>query len=164
MKSIVLSVLVENSSGVLSRVSGLFSRRGYNIDSITAGITRNPDFTRITIVTHGEDEVLEQIRKQVAKLVDVVEVEELPADSSVSRELILLKVAADAGLRPQVIAIADIFKAKIVDVTDSSMMLELTGEQPKLESFLHLMDDFTVLQIARTGITALPRGAEKTDL
>ncbi|MCD8052563.1 MAG: acetolactate synthase small subunit [Lachnospiraceae bacterium] len=159
MRRCVLSVLVENSSGVLSRVAGLFSRRGYNIDSLTVGETQNPDFSRMTIMTRGEDEELEQIRKQLAKLVDVVDIKELPDDESVCRELVLVKIEADAEKRPQVIAVADIFRAKIVDVAEKSIMVELTGNQNKLDAFMRLLSDFHILQLARTGITGLARGA-----
>lgn len=159
MKKIVLSVLVENSSGVLSRVAGLFSRRGYNIDSLTVGITQNPAFSRMTIVCSGEDEILEQIRKQVAKLVDVVDITELPESESVCRELVLVKVGIDQEERQQVIAIADIFRAKIVDVSEKSVIVELTGNQTKLEAFLRLLGNFKVMQVARTGITGLARGS-----
>jgi len=158
VKKIVLSVLVENSSGVLSRVAGLFSRRGYNIDSLTVGITQNPAFSRMTIVCSGEDEILEQIRKQVAKLVDVVDVTELPESESVCRELVLVKVGIDPEERQQIIAIADIFRAKIVDVSEKSVIVELTGNQTKLEAFLRLLGNFKVMQVARTGITGLARG------
>ncbi|MBO6164077.1 MAG: acetolactate synthase small subunit [Lachnospiraceae bacterium] len=159
MRSMVLSLLVENNSGVLSRVSGLFTRRGYNIDSISAGTTMDPDYTRITIVSSGEDEELEQIRKQVAKLVEVVDIKELPAETSVSRELVLVKVEADATRRSQVIAVADIFRAKIVDVAEHSLILELTGNASKLEAFINLLKDFRILDICRTGLTSMPRGA-----
>lgn len=158
MRSMVLSVLVENSSGVLSRVSALFSRRGYNIESISAGVTQNPEFTRITIVSNGEDEELEQIRKQVAKLVDVVDVKELPQEMAVQRELVLVKVEADAVKRPQVIAVADIFRAKIIDVAEHSLILELTGTESKLDAFINLLNDFRIIDITRTGITAMSRG------
>lgn len=158
MRSMVLSVLVENSSGVLSRVSALFSRRGYNIESISAGVTQNPEFTRITIVSNGEDEELEQIRKQVAKLVDVVDVKELPLEMAVQRELVLVKVEADAVKRPQVIAVADIFRAKIIDVAEHSLILELTGPESKLDAFINLLNDFRIIDITRTGITAMSRG------
>ena len=158
MRSMVLSVLVENSSGVLSRVSALFSRRGYNIESISAGVTQNPEFTRITIVSNGEDAELEQIRKQVAKLVDVVDVKELPQEMAVQRELVLVKVEADAVKRPQVIAVADIFRAKIIDVAEHSLILELTGTESKLDAFINLLNDFRIIDITRTGITAMSRG------
>ena len=158
MRKIVLSVLVDNSPGVLSRVSGLFTRRGYNIESISAGVTRNPAFTRITIVSSGEDEELEQIRKQLGKLVDVVEIRELPPNESVCRELILVKVEADSEKRAQVLAVAEIFRAKIIDVGENSLILELTGTQLKLDAFIDLLKDFRILDLNRTGITGMPRG------
>ncbi len=160
-KKIVLSVLVENSSGVLSRVAGLFSRRGYNIDSLTVGETKNPSFSRMTIVSSGEEDSLEQLRKQLKKLVDVVDVEELAPEASVCRELVLVKVQAGPEERQQVLAIADIFRAKIVDVSDCSMIVELTGNENKLEAFLRLLEKFRVLQVARTGITGLARGTKE---
>lgn len=160
-KKIVLSVLVENSSGVLSRVSGLFSRRGYNIDSLTVGETKNPAFSRMTIISTGEEDSLEQLRKQLKKLVDVVDVEELEPGNSVCRELVLVKVQAGPEERQQVLAIADIFRAKIVDVSDTSMIVELTGNESKLEAFLRLLEKFKVLQVARTGISGLARGAKE---
>lgn len=160
-KKIVLSVLVENSSGVLSRVSGLFSRRGYNIDSLTVGETKNPAFSRMTIISTGEEDSLEQLRKQLKKLVDVVDVEELDPGNSVCRELVLVKVQAGPEERQQVLAIADIFRAKIVDVSDTSMIVELTGNESKLEAFLRLLEKFKVLQVARTGISGLSRGTQE---
>ena len=127
MKKIVLSLLMENNAGVLSRIAGLFSRRGYNIDSITAGETTTPGVTRMTVVASGEDEQLVQIKKQLAKLTEVLEIEELPEYDSVTRELILLKVRARAEERQQIIAVADVFRAKIVDVAQESLTVELTG-------------------------------------
>lgn len=158
MRKMVLSVLVGNTSGVLNRVAGLFSRRGYNIDSLTVGETENPEFSRMTIVVHGEDEILEQIEKQIAKLVDVKEITELKDGTSVCRELILIKVAADAEQRPQIIAVADVFRAKIVDVALDSLMVELTGNQAKLDAFIGLLQGFKILELVRTGITGLTRG------
>lgn len=161
MRKMVLSVLVGNTSGVLNRVAGLFSRRGYNIDSLTVGETENPLFSRMTIVVHGEDEILEQIEKQISKLVDVKEIIELKEGSSVCRELILVKVAANAEQRQQIIAIADVFRAKIVDVSQESLMVELTGNQVKLDAFIGLLEGFKILELVRTGITGLTRGIEK---
>ena len=151
-------MLVDNTSGVLSRISGLFSRRGYNIESITAGVTADPRFTRITIVTSGDDVILEQIEKQVGKLVDVRDIKELKPDESVYRELILIKVRATAEQRQGVIAVADIFRAKIVDVAKESLIIELTGNQNKIEAFIGLLDGYEILEIARTGIAGLSRG------
>ncbi len=157
MKRKVLSVLVDNTSGVLNRVSGLFSRRAYNIDSLTVGETENPAYSRMTIVVRGEDETLEQIEKQISKLEDVIKVQDL-GDASVCRELVLVKVAAGPEERQQVIAVADIFRAKIVDVAPESLMIELTGNQEKLTAFTNLLEGFKILELVRTGITGLARG------
>ena len=158
MRKMVLSVLVDNTSGALNRIAGLFSRRGYNIDSLTVGETEDQKLSRMTIVVHGDEESLEQIFKQIDKLVDVRKVEELKEDTSVTRELILVKVAVDAASRQQVIAMADIFRAKIVDVSKDSLMVELTGNQAKLDAFIELINGFEVLELVRTGITGLTRG------
>ena len=162
MRRAVFSILVDNSSGVLSRVAGLFSRRGYNIDSLTVGETLDPKLSRMTITVTGDDDILEQIEKQLAKLVDVSKIQMLPADASVCRELILIKVAAKPEERAQVIAIADIFRAKIVDVGEESMMIELTGNESKLDACTKLLEKFTILELARTGITGLSRGSENS--
>lgn len=159
---VVFSLLVDNEAGVLSRVAGLFSRRGYNIDSLTVGETQDKRHSRMTVVAEGEPEVLEQIEKQLAKLVDVSKIQMLPADASVCRELILIKVAAKPEERAQVIAIADIFRAKIVDVGEESMMVELTGNESKLDACTKLLEKFTILELARTGITGLSRGSENS--
>ena len=151
MRKKVFQLLVDNTSGVLSRISGLFSRRGYNIESITAGVTADPRFTRITIVASGDDEILDQIEKQVAKLVDVRDVKELAPDDSVYREL---------ALRQGVIAVADIFRAKIIDVASESLIIELTGNQAKIEAFIGLLDGYEILELARTGIAGLGRGTD----
>lgn len=158
MRQIVLSILVDNSAGVLSRVAGLFSRRGYNIDSLTVGVTNDPAYSRMTVVASGSEDVLEQIRKQLAKLVDVREIVELPAGASVQRELILVQIEANTEQRQAVIAIADIYRAKIVDVSANSIMLELTGSQDKIRAFLELMEGFKITELARTGVTGLGRG------
>ena len=154
MKKRILSILVENTSGVLSRVSGLFSRRGYNIDSLTVGVTADPRFSRMTVVCTGDEMILDQITKQLAKLVDVRDIKVLKPDESVSRELILVKVLADAAERQNLIAIADVFRAKIVDVGTGSLIIEMTGAHSKIDAFLRL------LELARTGITGLSRGKE----
>ena len=162
MNQRVLSMLVDNTSGVLNRVAGLFSRRSFNIDSLTVSETENPLYSRMTIVVHGDEETLEQIKKQMLKLVDVKEIKELTAGESVCRELVLVKVAVNAEERPQITAIADSFRAKIVDVAKHSMMLELTGNENKLEAFIELLNGFEILELVRTGLTGLTRGA--TDL
>ena len=154
----VFSLLVDNTPGVLSRISGLFSRRGYSIDSITAGVTADPRFTRITIVASGDELILSQIEKQVRKLEDVIEIKVLKAGESAYRELIMVKLRANASERAEVIPLADIFRAKVVDVEKESLMLELTGNQSKREAFLNLLDGYEILELARTGITGLSRG------
>ncbi len=151
-------LLVDNTAGVLSRISGLFSRRGYNIESITAGTTADPRFTRITIVASGEDEVLEQIEKQVEKLVDVRSICELAEEDSVFRELALVKVHATDGDRDSVIALANVFRASIIDVGVTSMIIELTGSQSKIDAFLGLLGGHEILELARTGVAGLHRG------
>ena len=160
MKRRVLSILVDNTSGVLSRVAGLFSRRGYNIDSITAGITTNPQITRMTVVCSGDDLVLEQITKQLAKLVDVRHIKVLKPGESVNRELMLIKIKVMPEQRQNITSIAQIFRAKIVDVGKEFMVIEVTGEQRKLEAFLDILDEYEILELARTGLAGLSRGAD----
>ncbi len=160
MNKKVFQILVDNTTGVLSRISGLFSRRGYNIESITAGVTADPRYSRITIVASGEDEVLDQIEKQVAKLEDIRDVKELIPDESVYRELALVKVRANAKQREDVKSIVDFYKAKIIDVSYDSLIIELTGNQAKIDSFLDILRDYEILELARTGIAGLCRGAE----
>ncbi len=158
MRHAVFSILVENSAGVLSRVAGLFSRRGYNIDSLTVGETTDPKVSRMTVTVTGDDDVLEQIEKQLSKLIDVKEVVELPAEASVCRELVLVKVECDTTRRQEIIAISDIFRANIVDVSTESVIIELTGAQSKLNAFIELLNGFKITELARTGITGLARG------
>ena len=158
MRHAVFSILVENSAGVLSRVAGLFSRRGYNIDSLTVGETTDPKVSRMTVTVTGDDDVLEQIEKQLSKLIDVKEVVELPAEASVCRELVLVKVECDTTRRQEIIAISDIFRANIVDVSPESVIIELTGAQSKLNAFIELLNGFKITELARAGITGLARG------
>ena len=158
MRHAVFSILVENSAGVLSRVAGLFSRRGYNIDSLTVGETTDPKVSRMTVTVTGDDDVLEQIEKQLSKLIDVKEVVELPAEASVCGELVLVKVECDTTRRQEIIAISDIFRANIVDVSTESVIIELTGAQSKLNAFIELLNGFKITELARTGITGLARG------
>jgi acetolactate synthase-1/3 small subunit len=158
MRHAVFSILVDNSAGVLSRVAGLFSRRGYNIDSLTVGVTQDPKYSRMTVTVTGDDDVLEQIQKQLSKLVDVREIVELPSNASVCRELVLIKVLCDAHHRQELIAISDIFRANIVDVSPDSVIIELTGAQNKLNAFIELLNGFKITELARTGITGLARG------
>lgn len=158
MHTRVIQLLVDNTSGVLSRISGLFSRRGYNIDSITAGVTADPRYTRITIVTSGDDDILDQIEKQVAKLIDVRDIKVLKPQSSVYRELALIKVKCAPEDRQGIISMADIFRANIIDVSKESLIIEMTGDQEKIDAFLGLLDGFEILELARTGIAGLSRG------
>ena len=160
MGRIVLSLLVDNTAGVLSRVAGLFSRRGYNIESLTVGVTADERYSRMTVVSTGEQEILEQIEKQLAKLEDVRNIKELEPDKSVFRELIMIKVRAAAEQRQSIIAVADIFRAKIIDVAPESLVIELTGTQDKVEAFINMLEGYEILELARTGITGLGRGIE----
>ena len=160
MKKRVLSLLVDNTSGVLSRVAGLFSRRGYNIDSLTVGETADPRYSRMTVVARGDEQILDQIVKQLAKLIDVVDIKVLEEESSVNRELVLVKVRADAADRQSLIAIANVFRGSIIDVGKDSLIIELTGQQSKLDAFVELLRGYEILELARTGITGLSRGAE----
>lgn len=161
MQKKVFQLLVDNTSGVLSRIAGLFSRRGYNIDSITAGVTADPRYTRITIVTSGDDEILEQIEKQVAKLVDVRDIKELKPGESVYRELALIKVRVQSARdRIDIFAVANAYRADPVDVSPGSITIELIGDQDKIDAFLAVLDGYEVLELARTGIAGLSRGIE----
>lgn len=160
MQKKVFQLLTDNTSGVLSRISGLFSRRGYNIESITAGVTADPRYSRITIVASGDDEVLDQIEKQVAKLVDVKDIRELAPEVSVYRELALVKVRADEMQRQGVISIANIFRGNIIDCSADSVTIEITGSQDKIEALLNLLSGYEILELARTGIAALGRGTD----
>ena len=145
---------------MLSRVAGLFSRRGYSIDSITSGTTMNKRVTRLTVVASGDEQILAQIQKQLAKIEDVIDIKILADGQSVCRELIMVKVKANAAQRGEIISIADIFRAKIVDVETDSLMLEMTGTQSKVEAFLDLLSAYEILELARTGITGLSRGSK----
>ncbi len=160
MNKRVLSLLVDNTAGVLSRVSGLFSRRGYNIDSLTVGETMDPRYSRMTVVVPGDEQILDQITKQLAKLIDVVDIKILENDISVSRELVLVKLRVDPEDRQSVIAVVDVFRGNIVDVGRDSLIVELTGQQSKLDAFLQLLEGYEILELARTGITGLSRGSD----
>ena len=161
MKQRTLSILVDNTAGVLSRLSGLFSRRAYNIDSISAGVTADPRYTRITVVATGDDDlVLDQITNQVRKQVDVRDVKVLDPKNSVNRELMLIKIRCEAEERQNVISLADVFRANIIDVGRHSLIIELVGGARKLSAFLELLDGYEILELARTGITGLSRGME----
>ena len=161
MQKKVFQLLVDNTAGVLSRISGLFSRRGYNIESITAGTTADPRFTRITIVASGDDDILDQIEKQVRKLVDVRDIRELRPEESVYRELAMIKVRVnDEQKRQGLIAITNIFRGNIIDVSPEALMIEITGNATKVDAFLGLLTGYELLELARTGIAALARGTD----
>jgi acetolactate synthase-1/3 small subunit len=159
MKQHVVSALVENRAGTLSRVSGLFSRRGFNIDSLTVGETEDASISRMTIAVTGDDAVLEQIIKQLGKLVDVIAVRELEPASCVRREIMLVKVGADEKTRPAVIEIAGIFRSRVVDVSSGTITIEATGDIEKLNGLLLLLRPYGILELARTGLVALERGS-----
>ena len=152
-----LSILVENKFGVLTRIAGMFSGRGFNIDSLNVGPTLDPATSRMTIVVRGDDRTLDQVAKLLAKLIDVIEVQDFRDGEYVDRELILVKVKVDSKSRAEVMQITDIFRAKIVDVQPSSLTIEVTGNESKVEKFLELMNTFGVLELSRTGKVALPR-------
>ena len=149
MNKRILSLLVDNTSGVLSRVAGLFSRRGYNIESLTVGETTDPRYSRMTVVA-----------EQLAKLVDVVDIKVLDPGTSVNRELVLVKVRVEGEQRQTVISMANVFRGKVVDVGTDSLIIELTGQQSKLDAFIRLLQDYEILELARTGITGLSRGSD----
>jgi acetolactate synthase-1/3 small subunit len=146
-----LAVLVENRYGVLSRVAGLFARRGYNIDSLAVGVTEDPTISRMTIVVRGDDLVLEQVTKQLNKLIDVIRVTDLGTEDTVERELVLIKVNADVKNRSEIMQIADIFRAKIIDVASKSMVIEVTGDENKIKAIEQLLKPFGIKEMVRTG-------------
>ena len=152
-----ISVLVENKFGVLARVSGMFSGRGFNIDSLNVAPTHDPALSRITTIVKGDDETLDQITKQLRKLINVVEVTDFSAGQAVERELILVKVKADGQSRSEILQICDIFRAKIINVGKDNVIIELTGDDGKTSAFLDLVAQFGVLDLARTGKLALSR-------
>ena len=163
MERLVLSILVDNTPGVLNRVAGLFSRRSYNIDSLTVGETNDPHISRMTVVSTGDAETLEQIEKQVRKLEDVKEVFKLEDTNSVYRELVLIKVECSHKERVDIVSIVDIYRGKIVDVSPDSMVIEITGTQSKIDGLLAMMTDFDVTEIVRTGIAGIGRGLRDED-
>ncbi|MCQ2969025.1 MAG: acetolactate synthase small subunit [Clostridium sp.] len=158
MERHILSVLVKNSSGVLTRVSGLFSRRGFNIDSLTVGRTQDNDISRMTIVVSGDMEVVEQVIKQLNKLEDIINIEELMIDNSVYRELVLIKVKSDAEKRAEINEVAKIFRSNIVDVSKNTLTVELTGDESKINALITLLNEYGIKEVVRTGICGLKRG------
>jgi acetolactate synthase I/III small subunit len=154
----IISILIENESGALSRVSGLFSARGYNIESLTVAPTEDPSLSRMTIVSVGSEDIIEQITKQLNKLIDIVKVVDLSEAAHVERELMLVKVRATGKDREEMKRVADIFRGHIVDVTESSYVIELTGNTSKLDSFLKAIDTSLILETVRTGVCGIGRG------
>ncbi len=153
-----LSVLVENKFGVLTRIAGMFSGRGFNIDTLNVGPTLDPATSRMTIVVRGDDNVLEQVTKQLRKLVDVIEIQDFQEHQSVDRELVLMRVTVDANSRGEVMQICDIFRAKIIDVQHNNLAIEITGDESKVSKFIFLMEHFGISDLTRTGKVALARG------
>ena len=161
MKREVISVLVQNHTGVLARVTSLFARRGFNIDSLTVSATNDPAISRITLVVHDDEQVLDQIIKQTARLEETCQIFRLDTDKSLLRELLLVKVTATASNRAELHEIASIYKAKIIDLSPHSMSMELTGEPEKIDAFLAVLGHYQILELCRTGITAMARGDQK---
>ena len=156
----ILSILVQNHAGVLSRVSGLFSRRGFNIDSLAVGITDTPNISRMTIVVDGDDYTVEQVGKQLNKLIDIIKIKQLDTQNSVSRELSLIKVNAVASTRAEIIQLVEIFRAKIVDVSKSTLTIEISGDSEKVAALEDMLRQFGVREVVRTGVIAIERGGK----
>ncbi len=159
-KRYVFSALVENRPGVLSRVSGLFTRRGYNIDSLTVAETENTAYSRMTIALRSDENTAMQIKHQLEKLIDVIEIKELKPGSSVTREYVLIKISAAAEHRSEIISLTNIFRANIVDVSPENMIIELTGDSTKTGAFIEIVRPFGILQAVRSGISGLERGVQ----
>lgn len=153
-----ISVLVENKAGVLARIANLFSARGYNIDSLAVGETEDPTISRMTIIVRGDERILEQIEKQLNKLVDVIRVSDFIATEHLERDLILVKVTAEKNTRSEIMQIVDIFRAKIVDVGSNSLIIEMTGNEEKIKAFVEIVKPFGIKEMVRTGIVAMARG------
>ena len=154
----IIALLLENESGALSRVAGLFSMRGYNIESLTVAPTNDPTLSRATVVTTGDDRTIEQITKQLNKLIDVVRLVDLTETAHVEREMMLIKVRASGPQREEIKRLTDIFRSKIIDVTESSYIVELTGDSDKLDAFMNSVGDEHILEVVRSGVTGIARG------
>ncbi|MDO4287687.1 MAG: acetolactate synthase small subunit [Eubacterium sp.] len=161
MENHCLSLLVENNFGVLSRIAGLFARRGYNIDSLTVGTTEDAQVSRITITVTGDEEIVEQIKKQLNKLIDVIKVIELKSGESIRRELVFIKVKANDETRSNIVEISNLFRAKVVDVSRESLVLEITGTRDKVDAFFNMIEPYGILEFVRSGDTGLQRGHKK---
>ena len=154
----VISLLIENEAGALSRVTGLFSARGYNIESLTVAPTEDPSLSRMTIVTRGTDSVIEQITKQLHKLIDVVKLMDMTEGPHIEREMLLMKVQARDAAREELKRLTDIFRGRIIDVTDASYIIELTGTGDKIDAFIHTVDQSLILEVVRSGVSGIARG------
>ncbi len=156
----VITALVENKVGVLARIAGLFSSRGFNIDSLTVGETENPELSRLTVVVRGDDSILEQVRKQLGKIIDVIKVVDLSDTPHVERDLVLVKINVPPGKRGEILEIVDIFRGKVIDVGGKDMIIELSGTEDKLEAMLKLLHTYGIKEMARTGQIAMARGTK----
>jgi acetolactate synthase I/III small subunit len=154
-----IAVIVENKSGVLTRIAGLFSRRSFNIDSLSVGATDNPEYSRMTITVQGDRDVLEQVIKQLSKLINVIRVSELDPSESLERELAVIKVSVDRENRSEIMQIVNIFRARIIDVSQRSMIIEVTGDEEKVDAIVQLLRQFGIKELARTGKVSMLRGA-----
>jgi acetolactate synthase-1/3 small subunit len=152
-----ICILVENKFGAFNRIAGMFAAKGYNIDSMSVGPTEDESVSRMTIVTHGDDQIIEQITKQLNKLIDIIKVVDLTFESFVERELVLVKIQTHTDSRPEIMQIAEIFRAKVVDISPKTLTLELTGSQQKVDAFIKMLKPFNLKEIARTGRVALKR-------
>lgn len=161
VKKHTISIHVNDQPGVLQRVSGLFGRRGFNIESITVGTSEEPGLSRMIIVTTGDDATLEQIQKQLYKLIDVIKVVDLSANPMVSRELALIKVNAEPSARPEILGVVDTFRASVVDISPSTVIVQVVGDSEKIDAMVELMKPYGILTLTRTGVTAMTRGAGK---
>ena len=157
----VIFAIVENKAGVLAHIAGLFSSRGFNIDSLTVGRTENPDQSRMTIVVEGDDTILEQVRKQLGKVIDVLKVNDFSGKDIVERDLVLVKVNSPTARRHEVIGFVEVFRGKVVDITHGDMIIELSGPEAKIEAFTEIMRPFGIKELVRTGVVAMARGNRK---
>jgi acetolactate synthase-1/3 small subunit len=161
MKKHTIAVLVNDQPGVLQRVSGLFGRRGFNIESITVGTSEEPGLSRMVIVTSGDDKTLEQVSKQLYKIIDVIKVIDLSAYPMVGRELALIKVSAEPGVRPEILGVVETFRASIVDIGSSTMIVQVVGDTDKIDAMIELLKPYGIRELSRTGVTAMIRGNAK---
>ncbi|MFH1283002.1 MAG: acetolactate synthase small subunit [bacterium] len=157
----IISVLVENKAGVLARISGLFSARGFNIDSLAVGETEDPNISRMTIIVKGDERILEQVEKQLNRLVDVIKISDFSGVPHLERDLALIKVNADSSRRSEIMQIVNVFRAKIVDVNTNSIIIEITGDEQKIEAFIEMLSPFGIKEMVRAGVVAMARGEGK---